>query len=74
LLSNNGLEHVSRLRDVRKINLGPDLVCPGIPKAPGSPGRGMTLARTAEVSPNFFRFVVFQRAGMGFLLGDADFG
>jgi len=45
-----------------------------MPGAGGCLAGSMTLARTAEVGANFFRLVVFERAGMGFLLGDADFG
>lgn len=74
LLPNDRLQHVSRLRDVRKINLGPDLVWCAIASASSWPARGVSLAGSAEVDPHFFRFVVFERAGMSFLLGDADFG
>jgi len=59
---------------MRQINLSPDLVCPGVPSASEWLGGRMTLAGTVEVDPNFFRFVLFERAGMGFLLGDANFG
>jgi len=74
LLSNNRLQHVSGFRDVRKINLGPDLVWLSVATARGRLRRRVRLARAVEVSPNFLRFVLFERAGMGFLLGDADFG
>jgi len=74
LLPNNRLQHVSRFRDVRKINLGPDLVWLGVTTARGRLRRCLRLARAAEVNPNFFRFVLFERAGMGFLLSDTDFG
>jgi len=74
LLPNNRLQHVARLRDVGKINLGTDLVWRAIAGTSGWPGRSVRLAGSAEVDPHFFRFVVFERAGMSFLLGDADFG
>jgi hypothetical protein len=74
LFPNNRFQHVSGFRDVRKINLGPDLVWRGVARARGRLGRRVSLARPAEVDPNFFRFVVFERTGMGFLLGNPDFG
>jgi hypothetical protein len=74
LLPNNRLQDVSGFRNVRKINLGPDLVWLAVTTARGRLRRRVHLARAAEVSPNFYRFVLFERAGMGFLLGDADFG
>jgi hypothetical protein len=33
----------------------------------------MTLARSAEMGANFLGFVLFERTGVRFLLGDTDF-
>lgn len=74
LLPNDRLQHVSRFGNVRKIDLGLDLVAAAVPGARCWLRRRVTLACPAEMGANFLRFVLFQRAGMSLLLGDADFG
>jgi hypothetical protein len=68
-----GLQHVTGTRDVRQINLGFDLVAVthrGTPRVRGL----LRFTMAAEMCPHLFGFVLFNRTGMGFLLGDADNG
>jgi len=74
LLANNGFQHIAGFRDMRKINLGFDLLNR---RRRGTSGPAWTLPivrRTTEMPANFLRLVVFERAGMGLLLCDPHFG
>jgi hypothetical protein len=55
-----------------EIDLGLDLIPIGAAGPRRSAG-AMSLAGPAQLSPHFVRFMVFQGAGMGLLLGDPDF-
>src|SRR5262249_4413988 len=68
LFGADGIEDISRFGDVGKINLGPDFVLIRAGGAGGS-GLSMRLAAAAKVLPHLLRFVLFDRAGMRFLLG-----
>jgi hypothetical protein len=71
LLAHDRLEHVARLRDIRQINLGLDLI--GLDATgTGLLVRLLGIACTAEVATHFFRFEIFNGARMSLLLGDAD--
>ena len=72
LLIKNGLQHVSRLGDMRQVNLGFDFIGAGMRGARRLP-RAVPVPRAFEVCTNLFSFVLFERAGMRLLLGDADF-
>jgi hypothetical protein len=70
-LLSDGTQHVSRPRDIREVDLGLDTVVGGS----GARGRlrrtGRRVGAAAEMFPHQFRFVIFQRTGVGFLLRDA---
>jgi hypothetical protein len=70
LLLRKELQHISGLGNVRQINLGPDLI--GFAGRTGGPARNR-LGRGLKMGPNFFRFEVLERTGMGFFLSDAHF-
>ena len=56
---------------MRQINLGLDFFFAA--QGAGRAGRRrLRFSRAADVGPYFFRFVLFQRAGMRFFLGDSD--
>jgi hypothetical protein len=71
LLGEDGFQHISRFGDMRKINLRLDSF--GFLARRASGLRTLAITGGLEVRPDFLRFVVFKRAGMGLLLGDADF-
>jgi hypothetical protein len=58
---------------VRQINLGFDFFWSAMGGA-GRFGCPVSIAGSFEVPANQFGFVLFNRTGMGFLLGDADCG
>ena len=64
------LQHVARTRDVRQINLGLNFFF-SAQRTRGARRRRLPIGRAADVDSNFFRFVLLQRTGMRFLLGDA---
>ena len=66
----DGLQHIARLGDVRQVNLGLELVRRGRRGARAA-GSGRLLR---NVLLDALRLVFFDRAGVRFLLGDADFG
>ena len=72
LLIKDGLQHVPGLGNVRQVNLGLDFVGAGMRSTTGL-SRAVPVPRAFEVYANFFRFMLFERAGMRLLLGDADF-
>ena len=72
LLIKNRLQHITGLGDVRQINLGLDLIRSRM-SGTGRPSGTVSITRAFEVGTNFFRFVLFERAGMGLLLGDTHF-
>jgi hypothetical protein len=55
---------------VRQVNLGFDFVF--APRIAGGSRRGSRFSGRTEVHPYFFCFEVFQRTGMGLLLGHPD--
>jgi hypothetical protein len=55
---------------VRQINLGLDFFF--ATQTAGGLGRGRRFMRCAEVNPHLLRLKVFQRTGMGLLLGHPD--
>ncbi len=71
LLLGDGLQHVARAGDVRQVDLGLDFFF-AAQKARGLGGRRRSFRPAAEVGPHFFRFVLLQRTGMGFLLRHSD--
>jgi hypothetical protein len=64
------LQHISRPGDVRQVNLGFDFVFAA--QCAGGSRRGSRFSGRAEVHPYLFCFEVFQRTGMGLLLGHPD--
>jgi hypothetical protein len=66
----NRLQHISRPGDVRQVNLGFDFVF--ATQIAGGSRRGSRFRGRTEVHPYFFCFEVFQRTGMGLLLGHPD--
>jgi hypothetical protein len=56
---------------VRQVDLGLDFFF-AAQKARGLGGRRRPFRPAAEVGPHFFRFVLLQRTGMGFLLRHTD--
>jgi hypothetical protein len=72
LLRPDGAQNVAGLGNVREVDLGLDFV--GINSAAAHrPARWLRLAVGLEMGPHLGRFVLFQRTGMGLLLGDPDF-
>ena len=67
----NRLQHIARTGDTREIDLGFDFFFAA--RSAGRFGRRRCFRRCAEMPAHFFCFVVFQRTGMGLLLGDAHF-
>jgi hypothetical protein len=73
LLLSDQFQHIAGLGDMREINLRFEFV--GVaPSTSAFRGRGSgALGRGTEMRPHLFRLVIFQRAGMGFLLGNPYF-
>ena len=73
LLPNDCFQHIAGLGNVREINLCLDAF--GLrPAGAGSLAASRAISRSAKVGADLLRLVLFQRAGMRLLLGDADFG
>ena len=72
LLADNRFQHIPGLGDMRQIYLGFDAV--GI-RTRGARGlrRTCSFAGSSEMDADFLRLMVFKRAGMRLLLGDAHF-
>ncbi len=73
LLLRDGAQHISRPRNTREVDLGLDLVF----AASGTRSFRRTrrrLGSAAEMFPHQFRFVIFQRTGVRFLLRNAHRG
>jgi hypothetical protein len=68
LVGENRLEHIAGLGDVREVDFGL--------QALGSARRGTALAAAPGVAlklrPDFVRFVVFERTGVGLAAGQAE--
>ncbi len=64
------VQHVARLGNVREIDLGLDFIGVGAAGARRLTC-GLRFAGLAEVYANLLRVVLFQRAGVGFLLSDS---
>jgi hypothetical protein len=71
LLGKDGLQHIAGFGDVGKVNLGLEAFAfrLGRARALGS----VPIARSFEMGADLLRFVIFERGGMRFFLGDADF-
>src|SRR5262249_36068050 len=71
LLSMDEFQHIARLGDMGKIDLGLDSILGG--RRPRGLGGTLRLGNSGlEMSPHFFSFVVFERTGMGLLFRDAN--
>jgi hypothetical protein len=68
-LLGEGLQHVSRLGDLRQVDLRAELIRRARPTA----GSG-AMVKVTEVLTYLLCFVGFERAGVGLLLGDANLG
>jgi hypothetical protein len=71
LLLCNRPQHVSRPRDVRQIDLGPDFFF-AAQWARGARGRRLRFSRAAKVDSYLVRLMLLDRAGMCLLLGHSD--
>jgi hypothetical protein len=72
LFADDGLKSVARLGNMREVYLGLDFIAVGSSR-PGGPAGTLGRAGSAEAGTHFIRFMVFERTGMAFLLGDSDF-
>jgi len=72
LFTNDRFQHISRLRNVRQVNLGLDPLRLRSTAASGFPAT-LTFTRSAKMRTDFLGLVVFQRTGMRLLLCDAQF-
>ncbi len=72
LLADDRLQHITRLGDVRQVNLGLDAFRFSSRGASGLSGRA--FARAAEMLADLLRFMLFRRTGMRLLLGHPNFG
>ena len=66
-LLRDGAQHVSRPRNIRQVDLGLDPLVAGN-SARSLPCTRRRLGAAAEMFPHQFRFVIFQRTGVRFLL------
>ena len=66
----DGIEHIARLGDMRKVDLGLDYFFALGAVWFGVLGRGWRFAAGAKMSSDFFGLVLLQRTGMRLLLGD----
>ena len=66
-----GFEHVSRMGDVRQVDLGFDFFF-AAQRAGWLGPVSRRFGQAAEVGPHLFRFMLFERTGMGLLLGHSD--
>jgi hypothetical protein len=72
LLGPDGVQHIARLGNVGEINLGLDFIRINSAGA-RSPAGTLRFTAGDKVGPHLHRFVLFQRTGMGLLLGDPYF-
>lgn len=68
----DGAHYIARAGDVGQVDLGLDLVVVSAGSAGGS-GRRRGRGARLKMDADFFRLKVFQRTGMGLLLGNPDF-
>jgi hypothetical protein len=73
LLLRDGAQHIARPRNIRQIDLGLDPIVAGN-STRGLPRTRRCLGAAAEMFPHQFRFVIFQRTGVRFLLRDTHRG
>lgn len=73
-LLSNGAQHVSRTGNMRKVNFGFDLFFAVTGGPSGSGGARSGLTAGTQVFANQFRFVLFQRTRVRFLLGNTHRG
>ena len=71
LLLRDGLQHITRPGNVRQVDFGLDFFFTA-QRPRGFRRRGWRFGRAAQVDPYFFRFMLFQRTGMGLLLRHSD--
>jgi hypothetical protein len=71
LLLQYGFEYVSRMGNVRQVNLGLDFFFAAQGAASFRRVR-LRFGQAAEMGPYLFRFVLFERTGMRLLLGHSD--
>lgn len=71
MLLTNGVEHIARAGNMREINLGLDLVAR---TGTGTAGfwQGVLTFPGLQIGAHLLGFMLFERTGMGFLLGDSD--
>jgi hypothetical protein len=73
LLLAQEVENITRLGDMREVDLGLDLITFSAAGARRSPA-DLGFACLMKMSPHFVGFVVFERTGMGLFFRDTDFG
>ena len=71
LLLRDRFQNISRPGDVRQVDLGFDFFF-ATQRARRLRGLRRPFRATAEMRPYFFRFVLFEGAGVGLLLRDSD--
>jgi hypothetical protein len=71
LFGKNRLQHIAGLGDVGKIDLGFKSFALRLRRTTVFPA--VAIARSLEVGADLLRLVLFERAGMGLLLGNPDF-
>jgi hypothetical protein len=72
MLADDGFQDIAGLGNLRKIDLGLDAISFGATGTRRLSG-GLGFAGATDVSPHLLGLVLFNRTGMGLLLGDADF-
>lgn len=73
LLADDGLEHITGLGNMGKIDLGLDFVGVTAAGTRGFAG-GLSVDRSAKLGAYLFGFMLFQRTGVGLLLSDPNLG
>jgi len=74
MLLSDGIEHIARLGDVRKVDLGLDYFFAFGTVRLGRLGRSRRFPTWTKMSPDFRCLVLLQRTGMRLLLGDPQLG
>jgi hypothetical protein len=73
LLFTDGVQHIARAGNLRKIDLGLDFVALGAAGSRRLCRTGRLTSVRAEMRPHFDGLVIFNGTGVGLLLGDPDF-
>jgi hypothetical protein len=71
LLLQYGFEYISRMGNLRQVNLGLDFFF-AAQRARGLGRMRRRFGQAAEMAPHLFRFVLLERTGMRLLLGHSD--